>query len=157
MRALDRAREDSRTLVYFDPRGMGDAGPVPEDLSAAAVRADFHALREHLGIDEAGAIGWSHGATNLIFLAKERPETIRSATFLHGNAPFGLTPHGFEGARKRTAGHGHEHRPGAVDLVVDEMAVELDRGSRLEEEEGWGMTWRTEGLAFSYSSRATLI
>ena len=91
LRALYRPLEERLTLVYFDPRGMGESGPVREDtdMSLAAVRADFQALREHLGLETVHAIGWSNGASNLILLAAERPETLESAIFLHGVASFG--------------------------------------------------------------------
>jgi len=66
-------------MVYFDPRGMGGSGPVREDgdMGMAAVRADFDALRRHLGLDRVSAIGWSNGAMNLILLAAENPRRSR--------------------------------------------------------------------------------
>ncbi len=90
LRAMYRPLESHVTVVYFDPRGMGGSGPVREesDLGPDAVREDFDALRKHLGLDQVNAIGWSNGATNLIVLAAERPETIEAAVFLHGNASF---------------------------------------------------------------------
>lgn len=57
-------------------------------MSMAAVRADFNALRQHLGLDQVHAIGWSNGAANLILLAAESPEILSSAIFLHGVANF---------------------------------------------------------------------
>lgn len=91
LRALYRPLEPHATLVYFDPRGMGDSEAVREetDLGAAAVREDFHALREHLGLERVHAIGWSNGAANLMLLASEHPDTIDAAIFLHGIASFG--------------------------------------------------------------------
>ncbi len=88
LRALYRPLEEHLTMVYFDPRGMGGSGPVVEDadMGLAAVREDFDALRRHLGLERVNAIGWSNGATNLIFLASERPEILDSAIFLHGVA-----------------------------------------------------------------------
>lgn len=85
LRALYRPLEEHLTMVYFDPRGMGESGPVreDEDMGMEAVRRDFDALRRHLGLDEVHAIGWSNGATNLIFLASERPEILESAIFVH--------------------------------------------------------------------------
>jgi pimeloyl-ACP methyl ester carboxylesterase len=82
--------EERLTMVYFDPRGMGESSPIIEeaDMGMAAVRADFQALREHLGLASVNAIGWSNGAMNLIMLAAERPETIETAIFLHGAASF---------------------------------------------------------------------
>ncbi len=88
LRALYRPLEGRLTMVYFDPRGMGGSGPAEEDddLSLAAVRDDFDALRRHLGLERVNAIGWSNGATNLMLLAAERPEILDSAIILHGIA-----------------------------------------------------------------------
>jgi len=90
LRAMYRPLEERVTMVYFDPRGMGESGPVREetDMGPEAVRADFQALREHLGLERVHAIGWSNGAANLIHLAHERPETLASAIFLHSGASF---------------------------------------------------------------------
>lgn len=90
LRAMYRPLESSVTMVYFDPRGMGGSGTVREesDRGMEAVRADFHALRGHLGLDTVHAIGWSNGAANLIYLAHERPDTLASAIFVHSGASF---------------------------------------------------------------------
>jgi len=87
LRAMYRPLEERVTMVYFDPRGMGGSDAVREDADRgmAAVREDFDALRRHLGLENVHAIGWSNGAINLIVLASERPETLRSAIFLHGS------------------------------------------------------------------------
>ena len=90
LRGLYRPLEENLTMVYFDPRGMGESSPIVEDsdMGMAAVRADFQALRQHLGLECVNAIGWSNGAMNLILLAAENPETMDSAVFLHGAAYF---------------------------------------------------------------------
>lgn len=90
LRAMYRPLEERLTLVYFDPRGMGGSEAVREDSDRglAAVRVDFQALREHLGLEAVNAIGWSNGAVNLIWLAQEHPGTLSSAVFLHGMAAF---------------------------------------------------------------------
>jgi proline iminopeptidase len=90
LRELYRPLEERLTMVYFDPRGMGGSDPIREDadMSMAAVRADFDALRQHLGLAQVNAIGWSNGAGNLILLAAAYPETLSSAIFLHGLAFF---------------------------------------------------------------------
>lgn len=90
LRAMYRPLEERVTMVYFDPRGMGESSPVRDesDRGMAAVRADFQALREHLGLAKVNAIGWSNGAMNLILLAAEHPETLSSAIFLHGAPSF---------------------------------------------------------------------
>jgi proline iminopeptidase len=91
LRSMYRPLEEKLTLVYFDPRGMGESGPVRQesDRGLAAVRADFQALREHLKLEKVNAIGWSNGAINLIWLAREHPETLSSAIFVHGMASLG--------------------------------------------------------------------
>ncbi len=88
LRVLYAPLEERLTMVYFDPRGMGESAPIVEesDMGMAAVRADFSALREHLGLETVAAIGWSNGAMNLISLAAENPETINAAIFVHGAA-----------------------------------------------------------------------
>lgn len=90
LRNLFGPLEAKLTLVYFDPRGMGGSAPIVEeaDMGMAAVRADFNALRAHLGLDRVAAIGWSNGAMNLILLAAEHPETVDNAVFVHGAASF---------------------------------------------------------------------
>lgn len=90
LRVLYRPLESRLTMVYFDPRGMGKSSPVlePADMGMAAVRADFNALRDHLGLERVNAIGWSNGAMNLIHLAAEQGEAIEAAIFLHGSASF---------------------------------------------------------------------
>lgn len=90
LRAIYRPLEDRLTLVYFDPRGMGGSGPIVEDsdMGLAAVRADFNALREHLGLESTNAIGWSNGAMNLVLVAAENPAAIDNAIFVHGVAAF---------------------------------------------------------------------
>lgn len=90
LRALYLPFEEKLTFVYFDPRGMGESAPIQkdEDMGMAAVRADFDALRRHLGLETVNAIGWSNGAMNLILLAAELPATLSSAIFVHGAASF---------------------------------------------------------------------
>jgi pimeloyl-ACP methyl ester carboxylesterase len=90
LRALYRPLEAKRTLVYFDPRGMGKSASIrrDSDMGMAAVRSDLDALRLHLKLDRVDVIGWSNGATNLILLAGERPEILRSAIILHTASRF---------------------------------------------------------------------
>ena len=90
LRSLYAPLEGDLTMVYFDPRGMGESSPILEetDMGMAAVRADFQALREHLGLESVNVIGWSNGAMNLIYLAAEQPETIDTAIFVHGVANY---------------------------------------------------------------------
>ena len=136
-RGLFGGLEKKATLVYFDPRGMGDSGPVREesDMSMAAVRQDFQALREHLGLNKVHAIGWSNGAGNLIKLAAEHPDTLESATFVHGVASFTQ-----EDARAFAEKHGEltEAFMTFMQEMADETLTDEDRTTRLKE------LWLTE-------------
>lgn len=115
LRAMYRPLESRVTMVYFDPRGMGESGAVREDSDRGmeAVRADFQALREHLGLDTVHAIGWSNGAANLIYLAHERPDTLASAIFVHSGASFTAE----DGAYMQ------EHRPGLMQAFGEFMTA----------------------------------
>lgn len=101
LRGLFQGLEEHLTVIYFDPRGMGSSGPAAtdDDLSTAAVREDFHALREHLELDPVHALGWSNGATNLVWLAHERPEALASAVYVHGVPRFAPADFAAMGAR----------------------------------------------------------
>lgn len=90
LRGLFAPLEERLAMVYFDPRGMGGSSPITtdSDMGMAAVRDDFDTLRRHLGLDSVNAIGWSNGATNLLLLAAEHPETIDSAVVVHGVASY---------------------------------------------------------------------
>jgi proline iminopeptidase len=125
LRYLYRPLEERLTMVYFDPRGMGGSGAVREeaDMGMAAVRADFQALREHLGLERVNAIGWSNGAMNLILLASENPESLSSAIFLHGAASF-------------TAEDSAKFAADNPELVADWSALDRELGtSKLSDEE----------------------
>jgi proline iminopeptidase len=90
LRAVFEPLEERLTLVYFDPRGMGQSGPAGDasDMGLEAVRADFVTLHRHLGLERTHAIGWSNGAMNLLLLASEHPELLETAIFLHGAASY---------------------------------------------------------------------
>ena len=92
LRGMFGGLEKQATMIYFDPRGMGGSAPIQDDsdMTMAAVREDFEALRAHLGLDRVHAIGWSNGAGNLIVLAAEHPESLESATFVHGVASYDM-------------------------------------------------------------------
>ena len=128
LRALYRPLEDHLTMVYFDPRGMGQSDAIREqaDMGTVAVRDDFDALRRHLGLDKVHVIGWSNGAMNLILLASERPETIDKAIFLHGTARFG--PEDMAAYREKypewaAAYEAFQERMSTTDLTPEEQNI----------------------------------
>lgn len=83
--------EGLMTMVYFDPRGVGKSQEIKEerDLSMAAVREDFEALRNHLGLGKVIVLGWSNGGMNAMLFAAENPEAVDRLILLHTLAYFG--------------------------------------------------------------------
>lgn len=77
--------EDTLTLIYFDPRGMGESSEVVEDsdMSMAAVREDAVALLDHLDIEKAYVMGWSNGAANTYMFCGEYPDRVIGGIALH--------------------------------------------------------------------------
>lgn len=129
IRTMYRPLEQRLTVVYFDPRGMGESGRVEAetDMGPEAVRADFQALREHLGLEAVHSVGWSNGGTNLIYLAHERPETLSSAIFLHTGASFTAE----DGQRLQ------EEYPELMQRMTDYM-TEVAGDARISDEEKTG-------------------
>ena len=92
LRGVLKSLEDHLTMVYFDPRGMGQSDDIKEssDMSIKAVREDANALREHLGLEKAVFIGWSNGGGNLLGFASEYADTVEAAIVLHSPAHFSM-------------------------------------------------------------------
>jgi proline iminopeptidase len=132
LHGLFGALEERLTMVYFDPRGMGGSSAVVEDsdMSLAAVREDFHALRRHLGFDTVNVLGWSNGATNLILLTAEQPETIDSAVFVHGVASYG--PEDFLAFAQKYPGLTQQYVAFQQEMA-DESLTDEDRTARMLE------------------------
>ncbi len=137
LRAMLGGLEEKVTMVYFDPRGMGESDPARDssDMTMEAVRRDFDRLRRHLGLEQVHAIGWSNGAGNLILLAAEYPETLASAIFVHGVASY----------TQEDAAAFSERFPELTEAFMafmqemsDESLTEEDRTARLKE------LWLTE-------------
>lgn len=91
LRVLYRPLEEHVTMVYFDPRGMGQSADIQDDadMSMGTIRKDLEALRVHLGLESVNIIGWSNGGMNLLLFAVEYPETIEAAIVVHSIAHFG--------------------------------------------------------------------
>jgi len=78
--------EDTFTLIYFDPRGMGNSKAVEEDadMSMATVRADGLAVLNHLGVQKAYVMGWSNGGSNTYLFCGENPDRVLGGIVIHG-------------------------------------------------------------------------
>ena len=92
---VEEIARDEQTRTYRTAEGQVVRELYERELSMPEFleypvkrRADFEALRQHLGLSKVHAIGWSNGAMNLILLAAESPDSLASATFLHGAASF---------------------------------------------------------------------
>ena len=67
-------------VIAFDNRGHGASTKLydPADYATSLMAADAAALLDHLGIAEAGLIGYSMGARITAVLALSRPRLVRS-------------------------------------------------------------------------------
>lgn len=85
MRGSLKGLEDHLTMVYFDPRGMGQSGEIETDadMSIAAVREDCRALLAHLGLESVILLGWSNSGTNAMVYAAEHPEQVEKLILMH--------------------------------------------------------------------------
>lgn len=148
LRGMFHGLEKRATLVYFDPRGMGGSGAVEQesDMSMSTVRADFEALRQTLGLEKVHAIGWSNGAGNLILLALESPESLESATFVHGLASYSQEDAADFAERfpELTASYTE-----FMQEMADESLTDEDRTRRLKE------LWLTEFFPLQTANRET--
>lgn len=153
LRGLLQPLEQRLTMVYFDPRGMGDSEAIrtETDMSMAAVRADFNALRQHLGLARVHAIGWSNGASNLILLAAEVPDTLSSAIFLHGVANF--TPEDVAEMAQRYPELMQKYEAFMEEMADDSLSEEIRTA---EMKELWLTEYFPTAMADSENARALL-
>lgn len=65
-------------VIAFDNRGHGQSDKLyePDDYTSQAMASDGIALLDHLGIAQAGVIGYSMGARNAAFLARANPRRV---------------------------------------------------------------------------------
>ena len=72
-----------RRVIALDNRGHGESTKLydPAAYHSAIMADDVRALLDHLGIARADVMGYSMGARITAYLALDRPERVRSATF----------------------------------------------------------------------------
>jgi proline iminopeptidase len=76
--------DEVATIVWMDPRGTGGSSE-PADPGAYSLRhyaADVDALREHLGLDRVGLIGFSHGGMVAMRYAIDHSERLTHLVLL---------------------------------------------------------------------------
>ncbi len=69
-------RED-RPVITYDARGQGASDPPRSVPTLSEHTADLLALLDHLDVEEADLVGFSHGARIALGFAEEYPERIR--------------------------------------------------------------------------------
>ena len=76
--------DEVATIVWLDPRGTGGS-TEPADSAAytlAHYAADVEALREHLGLDRVGLLGFSHGGMVAMRYAVDHPGRLSHLVLL---------------------------------------------------------------------------
>lgn len=74
-------RAGGRRIVRPHRRGYG-AGTAPARASIGVEAEDHRVVLDTLGIDRVDLVGWSHGGTVAIELARRHPHRVRSLTLL---------------------------------------------------------------------------
>jgi proline iminopeptidase len=107
-----RPLETARTVVYFDPRGIGRSGrsPDPSLYTLDEYVEDLEALRRHLGLEALSLAGHSYGGSVALKYALAHPERVDRLLVLD-SGPFVRDPdpewlegrEGYEAAQNRWA------------------------------------------------------
>lgn len=75
---FERLADESRTLIFYDPRGRGKSSAMADATQASmdCEVADMEALRQHLGAEKVSLIGWSYLGGMVILYAIQYPEHV---------------------------------------------------------------------------------
>jgi pimeloyl-ACP methyl ester carboxylesterase len=78
---VSELKKNGRRVIALDFRGHGDSGKLyePEQYSIEILAGDAIALMDHLKLERADMMGYSMGARTTAYLARYRPERLRSA------------------------------------------------------------------------------
>jgi proline iminopeptidase len=81
--------DDFATVVVLHPRGSGLSHDAPDGAYRLAdYAADLEALRLHLGLDELGLLGWSHGGMVAMQYAATFPQAVSRLILFSTSAYF---------------------------------------------------------------------
>ncbi len=81
------ALEEQFTMVYPEPLGTGNSGPLPEGATYVDTYVDvLDALISHLGVNSAHLLGHSHGGFVVLRYAIQHPERV-AGLVLYSTAP----------------------------------------------------------------------
>jgi proline iminopeptidase len=86
---FERLIDESRTLVFYDPRGRGRSSAVtdPSRLGMDFEISDLETLRLHLGEDKIFLIGWSYLGAMVMLYAAQYPSHINRVIQVGAVAP----------------------------------------------------------------------
>ncbi|GAA2675748.1 alpha/beta fold hydrolase [Actinoplanes palleronii] len=108
--------EKNFTMVYAEPAGTGESGPLPEDATFVETYVDLlDALVEHLGVPRIHLLGHSHGGFTAQGLALRRGDRV-AGLILYSTSP--VTDGEFWAAVKVKAATYLERHAGIPDIDV---------------------------------------
>ncbi|MDG4759104.1 alpha/beta hydrolase [Micromonospora sp. WMMD710] len=100
--------EEHFTMVYPEPVGTGDSGPLPAGATYVDTYVDFlHALVDHLGVPQVHLLGHSHGGFVAQRFALLHPERVAGLA-LYSTSPT-TTPDFWEAERAAAAAYPQRH------------------------------------------------
>ena len=119
-----RPLEEHFTMVYLEPPGTGDSGPLPEDATYVDTYADYlHALVEHLRLDRMYLLGHSHGGLVVLRFALRWPG--KAAGIVLYSTPT-ITTDDFWLAAEEAARSYPERHPDVTEALDVVKAIEAD-------------------------------
>ncbi|SNS76264.1 proline iminopeptidase [Asanoa hainanensis] len=111
--------EEQFTVVYVEPVGTGESGPLPGGATYVDTYVDFlYALVEHIGVARALLLGHSHGGIVAVRFALLHPE--RTAGLALYSATPCTTPEFWAAEEANAAAYGERHPdvPEAAEIVA---------------------------------------
>lgn len=100
--------EEHFTMVYPEPAGTGESGPLPEGATYVDTYADFlHALVEHLGVPQVFLLGHSHGGFVVQRFAALYPDLVAGLA-LYSTSPT-TTPEFWEAVQNGVLAYPQRH------------------------------------------------
>jgi 3-oxoadipate enol-lactonase len=81
-----RAFHEKFQVLTYDARGQGESPAGPVELGLELHAADLAALLDHLGVERANLVGFSHGARVALKFANDHPQAVERLALVSATA-----------------------------------------------------------------------